>query len=324
MSTRQASLGRRGAPAKPEAKEKVKPEAAAEAELSPAMRWRLRAVCAGILAATVARCSSPEAQDVLIDSVRPHSSPIDWCEENYETHPGVAEFWNTFSNLATFPIVALAWWLHADFIERIDSRFSFTLLSLFTVGAGSMYFHSTLSILGQVLDEMCICWTNYYAILLVMPRKRLEALIGKAGRAAVFSTEGMLTVVLTTPIWAIFYPIFSHVTTVATIVLLPAAVLQQYRAGAAQVCPAGWRVLKQAMVAHCSAVSCWVLDKILCGHIPEYIGWNPQLHAWWHILVFLGAYLVIVGVCYIRSVGDGFSPEVKVAGCGIPYTAVKK
>eukprot|EP00660_Eupelagonema_oceanica_P017903 gene17903-16705_t len=40
-----------------------------------------------------------------------------------------------------------------------------------------MYFHATLSTMGQVLDEMCICWANYYAILLVLPKTKLEGLI---------------------------------------------------------------------------------------------------------------------------------------------------
>jgi len=318
MSARSTSLGRPNTDAAtPEAKP-------AEGEFSTGELWTLRAVCAGIIAITAAKCASPEAREILSHSVTPHSSPIDWCEENYEMHSSVAEFWNTYSNLFTFPIIVLAWWLHSDFINIIDPRFIFTLVSLFSVGAGSMYFHASLSILGQVLDEMCICWTNYYAILLVMPRKRLEGIIGKAGRAAIFSPEAMLTVVLTTPIWAIFYPMFSHVTTVATIVLLPAAIIQQYYAGTEKVCPGGWKVLKQALVAHCSAVSCWILDKVLCGHLPGFLGFNPQLHAWWHILVFLGAYLTIVGVCYIRSVGDGVVPEVKLARGGIPYTGIKK
>eukprot|EP01065_Artemidia_motanka_P033826 TRINITY_DN40848_c0_g1_i1.p1 TRINITY_DN40848_c0_g1~~TRINITY_DN40848_c0_g1_i1.p1 ORF type:complete len:322 (+),score=68.21 TRINITY_DN40848_c0_g1_i1:61-1026(+) len=321
MALRASSMGRRSAPGRPPREDR--PKQPTEPTKNPGQRRRLWTACALMMGATALRCADPEAVEELLNSTEWHSSPIDWCESNYEQHDGVAEFWNTFSNLATFPIIYFAWYTHRSFVSQVDASFHVTMLSLFCVGAGSMYFHWTLSTLGQVLDEMCICWTNYYAILLVMPRKRLEGWIGKEGRAGIFSTEGMLTVVLTTPVWALFYPIISHVLTVATIVLLPAAIIVQYRAGAARVCADGWRVLKQALVFHTFAVSCWVLDKLLCHRIPEFVGFNPQLHAWWHVFVFVGAYLTIVGVCYIRSVGDGHQPQVRTAACAVPYTSLE-
>ena len=39
------------------------------------------------------------------------------------------------------------------------------MLSLLCIGIGSAYFHATLAIMGQVLDEITICWALLYGCL---------------------------------------------------------------------------------------------------------------------------------------------------------------
>eukprot|EP00659_Diplonema_papillatum_P007555 gene7555-11563_t len=153
----------------------------------------------------------------------------------------------------------------------VEPHFGFCLLTLACVGLGSFYFHATLSKLGQVLDEITICWTNYYAILMVMPRKELEEVVGVTGRALIFSAETLITVVLVTPIWAILYPWVSHVLTVATVVLLPWAIITQFR-NSKHTNEATSRVLKLALTSHCTAVACWLADRLLCNQITSALG----------------------------------------------------
>ena len=33
------------------------------------------------------------------------------------------------------------------------------------------------------------------------------------------------------------------------------------------------------------AAACWVLDKTLCAPLTAHLPLNPQLHAWWHLLM---------------------------------------
>ena len=40
-----------------------------------------------------------------------------------------------------------------------------SMLSLLCIGIGSAYFHATLAIMGQVLDEITICWALLYGCL---------------------------------------------------------------------------------------------------------------------------------------------------------------
>eukprot|EP01064_Diplonema_japonicum_P016662 TRINITY_DN24670_c0_g1_i1.p1 TRINITY_DN24670_c0_g1~~TRINITY_DN24670_c0_g1_i1.p1 ORF type:complete len:312 (+),score=41.94 TRINITY_DN24670_c0_g1_i1:56-937(+) len=285
--------------------------------------WVYRAACLLIIAITYVIAFSEGNRTELRDSVNWHSSPIDWCEVNYEFNENVVEFWNTISGLVIIPIAGLAWVLHSRMRRRVEPRFAFCLTTLTLVGLGSLYFHATLSKLGQVLDEITICWTNYYAILLVVPKTRLEETIGVTARFLVFSPETLITVVLITPIWGLFYPIISHILTVATIILLPWAILRQFRS-TSKADPASITVLKTALSFHGTAVFCWVCDRLFCHEITALFGVYPQLHAWWHVFVFLGAYFTIVGITWVRSTGDGYEATIRHYYGVLPYTHIQE
>eukprot|EP01059_Diplonema_ambulator_P011497 TRINITY_DN21432_c0_g1_i1.p1 TRINITY_DN21432_c0_g1~~TRINITY_DN21432_c0_g1_i1.p1 ORF type:complete len:307 (+),score=79.76 TRINITY_DN21432_c0_g1_i1:45-923(+) len=282
--------------------------------------WVHRAVCLLVVCITYMIAFAEGNRRELVGSLDWHSSPIDWCEENYEVHESVAEFWNMISGVVILPVAGLAWVLHSRMRMKVEPRFGFCLATLTLVGLGSIYFHATLSKLGQVLDEISICWTNYYAILLVVPQRRLEATIGSTARYLIFSPETLVTVVAITPIWALFYPIVSHILTVATIVLLPWAIIHQFRVSATAD-PASIKVLKTALTFHGTAVFCWVTDRLLCHEVTAFFGVYPQLHAWWHVFVFLGAYFTIVGISWVRSTGDGHEASIKHY-YGVPYAHI--
>eukprot|EP01061_Rhynchopus_euleeides_P010627 TRINITY_DN20112_c0_g1_i1.p1 TRINITY_DN20112_c0_g1~~TRINITY_DN20112_c0_g1_i1.p1 ORF type:complete len:296 (+),score=102.19 TRINITY_DN20112_c0_g1_i1:56-943(+) len=284
--------------------------------------WLHRAGCLLVVVLTYVFALSEANRLTLTDSVRWHSSPIDWCEENYETHDLVAEFWNMLSGVIIFPCTGAAWFLHGSVRRLVEPRFAFCLITLTLVGVGSIYFHATLSTLGQVLDEITICWTNYYAILLVMPRSVFERRFGSTARRLIVSPETLVTVIAVTPVWAIFSPIISHVLTVLTIVLLPWAIIEQFRTQ--KTTAASQRILRLALAAHGTAVFSWVIDRLLCHQITHALGFYPQLHAFWHMFVFIGAYFTIVGITWVRSIGDGFNATIEHYKDLLPYTKVEK
>ena len=71
------------------------------------------------------------------------SSEIDWCEPNYEYFYNIAEFWNTITSL----VISFLGLFQYDLINKI---------SVIILGLTSAYFHLSLSLLGQILDELSI------------------------------------------------------------------------------------------------------------------------------------------------------------------------
>ena len=105
------------------------------------------------------------------------SSPIDWCEENYTVSPYIAEFFNTISNvlLATVPLVLLK--LHKPYAEAVGSKIQVVTVMVVVVGLSSAYFHATLSLCGQLLDEISILWMVMSCFALYLPKYLMPKLL---------------------------------------------------------------------------------------------------------------------------------------------------
>src|SRR5277367_4944329 len=80
--------------------------------------------------------------------------PIDWCEPNYVYSRYIAEFWNTISNLIF--LVMGFYGIKYCRINRLPSVYYYTFLTYMLIGVFSAYFHATLTIYGQLLDEIGI------------------------------------------------------------------------------------------------------------------------------------------------------------------------
>ena len=74
------------------------------------------------------------------------SSELDWCEQNYIYSNNIVEFWNTISSFAFFMIL---FWINMKH-DKLN-----TVIICF-LGVSSAYFHATLSLFGQILDELSI------------------------------------------------------------------------------------------------------------------------------------------------------------------------
>ncbi|XP_059774621.1 alkaline ceramidase 1 isoform X2 [Balaenoptera ricei] len=88
------------------------------------------------------------------------------------------EYSTMFSNVTFFIFGPLMMFLMHPYVQK-RSRYIYVIFFLFTVvGLFSVYFHMTLSFLGQMLDEIAILWLLASGYSIWMPRCYFPAFLG--------------------------------------------------------------------------------------------------------------------------------------------------
>ena len=120
---------------------------------------------------------------MLSQHVSRGSSPVDWCEANYTFSPVIAEFFNTVSNIIFLVMPPFLMHLHKPYSVSMGYGIHLIWTLLIVVGASSAYFHATLSLLGQLLDEVAILWVIMAGFAMWFPKKMMpEKLKERKGR----------------------------------------------------------------------------------------------------------------------------------------------
>ncbi|NXL08139.1 ACER1 ceramidase, partial [Mesembrinibis cayennensis] len=211
------------------------------------------------------------------------SAEVDWCEGNFERSTVIAEYYNTvtafrrcdgttlFSLLLLTPLNFLV--LEGAAAWQVKHG---TMLSLLLAGIFSVYFHMTLSYVGQLLDELSILWTLAAAYSFWYPRVHFPRCI--KSRKHFFWLTGVTTVIST--LMSFIKPAFN------AYVLNCIAFHLLYLI---------WRELKKCndkrvhwtaaamVVCWVLAISSWISDRWLCG-LWQAINF-PYFHSFWHILI---------------------------------------
>jgi len=220
------------------------------------------------------------------------SSPVDWCEENYTFTPMIAEFFNTVSNAIFLVMPPFLMHLHQPYAESIGPGIHIIWLLLIVVGASSAYFHATLSLLGQLLDEIAILWVIMAGFAMWYPRAFMPAsLKDKEGRKTFTTTVLMVTIVST-------YLGFLQPKVNAFFLMtmgIPSVTMLVYnlkREDDLRVTSLG----RRSVIFWVTAVLCWVNDRLYCEAWSS-IGF-PYLHGIWHVLIFIAAYTAVVLFAY--------------------------
>ena len=223
------------------------------------------------------------------------TASIDWCEQNYAVTPWVAEFWNTLSSLA---IVAagLAGLCSRRFAREV--RLAFALLTL--VGLGSIAFHGTLRFELQMLDELPMLYlVTWMAWLLVEtgPERRLGTWFPAALVAYVLLATAGATLNRGGTQFLAFHVSFGALELFCLGRVSWLAFRPENRAVR--------RPFVLGLGAYATGIAVWFVDLQACPWVsvtlPAHGIPNPQLHAWWHVLVSAGFFLLLGVVSFDRQ-----------------------
>jgi len=211
---------------------------------------------------------------------------IDWCETNYEVSFFVAEFWNTISNLAfIIPPLVVARRLRKD----VEDVYLLSLIYMAFTGLGSIAFHGTLKLSGQLWDELSMAWSGLFILYLILKIKFPDkSFILPLIFYGIFTNF----VYLGTSFWTLFEVSYAviHLSVVSFAWNLhPKADKRLY-----------WSTIIMSTVGFIL----WNIDNHLCSNLQTLrrqvlsnsflLTPVTQLHAWWHFFAGYGAFLLVV------------------------------
>ena len=242
-------------------------------------------------------------QNYVLQTLEWHSSPLDWCEQNYIYSPYIVEFWNSLSSmlLALGGLVGYLVYRNDAYLNKFEPQIYLIWAMMFVVGVGSVYFHGTLSIAGQISDEVPIVILVVLALMMSRPRKEWNSKsrdIALSGHTLVRFTS-----VITT--FCLFFPRASHI---FTLFGFPSS-LYFFITDYSKTANAKHRQLFWTLMGTFTiAFTAWILDRIACESLTDFgnrhLGGYPQLHAIWHLFMTLTFWLVIALGIMLRAEAD--------------------
>ena len=277
--------------------------------------------------------------DTNIGYWSPSTSSIDWCERNYAVTYYIAEFWNCISSFAMCILSAVL--IVRGLYNGIENRFLLLIFSFGMVGLGSAYFHGILTYFGQMADELPMVYSMiiWWFILFRMNKPTLKSHVSPIDILIIFGIfYGFLwTYIHSLKTFVVVFQLHFTLMIVGGFIRLIYIYRQtQYHT----------RWIMYLIVAYLStlflAAVCWIIDQQLCERMNSVNGYNPQLHAWWHIFITVNFYMSVVcaeamrflSIRYqqyqiksTRSFQQPFKPADHlhiVSYCGIPFVDYSK
>lgn len=181
------------------------------------------------------------------------TSEISWCEPNFEHNQYIAEYWNT---LSSFVISFIG--VYGLFYRQNLKLLYFLMIP---IGLTSALFHGTLSLYGQLLDELSIL------VILTASLYYYKAISLK------------IVVLNCLQMFLLFkYPIYNRL----MLFCYGFACFKILRDNRHKINKGTY---KKGTYLFFFSVTCWLIDMFLCS----YIG-HIYLHAIWHIAIGLTAY----------------------------------
>lgn len=238
------------------------------------------------------------------------TSTVDWCEANYAHTRYVCELFNSASSVA----MVLAGLLGVALNRRaLAGRFLLGFGMLSVVGLGSVAFHATLRFEHQMLDELPMLYLVLWMVF-VLVEDRAAPRFGAWFPASLVLYAALLTYLCAfTRGRAQFFTFQLSFGSLELFSLLRVYWLQRRSSN-----PNVRRLFRWGMGAYLLAIVSWFVDVRFCDALsvtlPSLGVPNPQLHAWWHVLVSCGFYLLLLSMALLRA--EALGQPATLGHCG--------
>ncbi|CAF1271594.1 unnamed protein product [Rotaria sp. Silwood1] len=230
--------------------------------------------------------------DTNIGYWSPSTSSIDWCERNYVVTQYIAEFWNC---LSSFSMCILGGILFIrGLYHKIETRFLLSSLGFAVVGLGSAYFHGTLTHLGQMADELPMVYSMIIWWFLLIRLNEFKQIKNKIFSIDMLILFGIFYALLWTYVhslqaFVLIFQIHISLIVVGGIIKLISLYQQPHH---------HVHRIKYMLIVYVGliilAFICWTMDQQMGVQFNTISRFNPQLHAWWHIIGAVHCHLGIV------------------------------
>lgn len=196
------------------------------------------------------------------------TSNIDWCEKNYVNSIYIAEWYNSLSNI--IPLLVMVNSILLSYYYKIDKIYKIVYFIISIVFIGSFIFHSTLTYIGQLCDEIPMLFGSIYIHYMLYQNKKICIIYSIISTFILiyFNDNPFLSLQLP-------YGILNLMIIIHTYILYNR--IKKY----------GFLLLISAFLYIIGFVL-WISDQIYCEYYYDY-----YFHSWWHMCSGLGVYFLI-------------------------------
>lgn len=180
------------------------------------------------------------------------------------------------------------------------------------MGIGSVAFHGTLHRVSQALDEVPMLYcVMTYTFIGINQRYQLSGITRTILGIFLISYCAFLTILVTAshgPLqFALFHISFNsaHIFALYQAFRLYTDRRSSKKTSSRSSIDPSLLLFERGAFFYLSSFICWLADMFLCEYInPHYstsfLPFNPQLHAWWHVLISIGLYCMGTLTLYER------------------------
>jgi len=195
------------------------------------------------------------------------------------------------SNIFFFLVPPIMIILFASYSKRVANGITVLWILIIIIGIGSVYFHATLSLFGQLLDEISIIWVLMASYAIFLPCIYFPQSYRVQRHRFTYSCI-VLAIIITC--LSFVYPYANSF--VLMILGLPAIAflaINLSRCDNRRIRSLGIHCLGMWAVA----VTTWICDRMFCSFWLSIS--FPYLHAIWHVLILFSSNEAIVVGAYI-------------------------